>query len=134
MRSCITLFWKGISFCLCAKKITNNVQWHSVCSLSVVMVLVHVFWKDISYCYTCTGIRLKAMESSMLFCSLSVEMSVVFDMYIYYNIERLKIVSFEDVNAVWVVFCFNLYTCISKPKNWSTQDVNKYHGNCNWLF
>lgn len=27
----------------------------------------------------CTGIRLKAMESSMLFCSLSVVMSVVFD-------------------------------------------------------
>lgn len=38
----------------------------------------------------CTGITLQAMESSILFCSLSVVISIVFDMYIYYTIERLE--------------------------------------------
>lgn len=56
----------------------------------------------------CTGIRLQAMESSILFCSLSVVISIVFDMYIYYTIERLENCTIEDVdvNAVQVVFWF----------------------------
>lgn len=51
------------------------------------------------------------MESSILFCALSVVILIVFDMYIYYTIERLKIVPFEDVTAVQVVFWGGFGVC-----------------------